>query len=687
MHGGHSYKFPTTCFSVGSQCSAITHSPNGKSILVAGREVLCLLTYANGQFVHSCRMLRTKRRNLTYGANCVHWHPSLENRLVCGTTNGSIVVWSLNNGNFKQEFCKLNHERVVNAVQWRPGSMHEVLSASRTCKLWDTRDSKMDVYTTARMTCVRDASFSPNCPDLFTTAHDSGNVMVWDLRNTKGPLTLFPAHGSMTGSVDWHRTRDNILATGSIHGSEIKIWDLAQTNERNLEPIHVIHSNTETKRLRWRPGCFSQLAATASTPAFSADLRVHLWDYRSPYVPILSFKGHLNIVSDFIFLPDDERTIISCSLDKTVRIHSNKHGENARSELPSSAICFSPIDSLAFVKSRTNSTVDLDSGLANGPQFNPVVSISPPLQQTVPSIGNAVKFSFLAHYYKTDPYNFVESTKYNCKVAKAAGLFEIAELWRLIETLFADIPIENSQPKEAIQKAVLSPQSSEEKSPASSTTSEPQMFGNSIFSILDNTIANEETDDNVVGGGKLEHWEDLENALPNPAIPDESCYQVLDNECANSFIQEVLDSLLETADVQTASVLCMVLGNRIQISEGQRLRVFSSYIELLQRHTLCAQAAIALQHAPAQVQEYNMKGTQFTMGCGHCDKGRVTGSLCNAGCRPMECAYCQLPCYKMVIASRDCGHGGHIECMAEWYRENTLCPTGCGKSIGKNPFQ
>jgi len=545
----------------------------------------------------------------------------------------------------------------------------------------------MDVYSTARMSCVRDACFSPKCPDLFTTAHDSGDVMVWDLRNTNGPLTLFRAHESMTGSVDWHRTRDNIFATGSSHGSVIKIWDLAQTNERNLEPIHVIHSNTETKRLRWRPGCYSQLAATAHTPAFPDDLRVNLWDYRSPYVPILSFKGHLNIVSDFIFLPEDERTIISCSMDKTVRIHSNKHGENARSELPSSAICFSPIDSLAFVKSRTDSIVDLDSGLANGPQFNPVVSISSPLIHTVPSIGNTVKFSFLAHNYKTDPYKFVESTRWNRKVAEAAELSEISELWRLIETLFADIPIENNQPTEGIKEVVLSPQSSEEKSTVSSTTSEPQLFGNSIFSILDRTIANEETDENVVGECKLEHWEDLKNALPNPKEPDESCYQVLDNEFANSFVQEVLDSLLESADVQTASVLCMVLGSRIQISENQRLRVFSSYIELLHRHTLSTQAAIALQHAPAEVQEYNMKGTQFTMGCGHCDKGRVIGSLCNAGCRPMQCAYCQLPCYKMVIANRDCGHGGHIECMSEWYSENSYCPTGCGKSVVDHPFR
>ncbi len=27
-----------------------------------------------------------------------------------------------------------------------------------------------------------------------------------------------------------------------------------------------------------------------------------------------------------------------------------------------------------------------------------------------------------------------------------------------------------------------------------------------------------------------------------------------------------------------------------------------------------------------------------------------------------------------------CGHGGHLQCLMEWFSEQTVCPTGCGCS-------
>jgi hypothetical protein len=43
-----------------------------------------------------------------------------------------------------------------------------------------------------------------------------------------------------------------------------------------------------------------------------------------------------------------------------------------------------------------------------------------------------------------------------------------------------------------------------------------------------------------------------------------------------------------------------------------------------------------------------------------------------------RCILCDLPVRGIFTVCRECGHGGHIAHMHEWFHSERLCPTGCG---------
>ena len=57
------------------------------------------------------------------------------------------------------------------------------------------------------------------------------------------------------------------------------------------------------------------------------------------------------------------------------------------------------------------------------------------------------------------------------------------------------------------------------------------------------------------------------------------------------------------------------------------------------------------------------------------DDGGPWCSTCNR--HNVMCALCQLPVRGAALYSLACGHGGHFECMRNWFELNHHCPS-CG---------
>ncbi|CAN7951190.1 unnamed protein product, partial [Ixodes pacificus] len=49
---------------------------------------------------------------------------------------------------------------------------------------------------------------------------------------------------------------------------------------------------------------------------------------------------------------------------------------------------------------------------------------------------------------------------------------------------------------------------------------------------------------------------------------------------------------------------------------------------------------------------------------------------CKAVASP--CAVCHEVVRGLFVWCQGCAHGGHLQHMTAWFREQRLCPTGCG---------
>ncbi|XP_046545035.1 GATOR complex protein WDR59-like isoform X1 [Haliotis rubra] len=79
------------------------------------------------------------------------------------------------------------------------------------------------------------------------------------------------------------------------------------------------------------------------------------------------------------------------------------------------------------------------------------------------------------------------------------------------------------------------------------------------------------------------------------------------------------------------------------------------------------------------------KGVEFSVRCTVCHR-EARGPQCTS-CKHLvlECAICHTGVRGAANFCISCSHGGHTEHMAEWFRTELVCPTGCGCECLKAP--
>ncbi|XP_053401808.1 GATOR complex protein WDR59-like isoform X3 [Mercenaria mercenaria] len=109
------------------------------------------------------------------------------------------------------------------------------------------------------------------------------------------------------------------------------------------------------------------------------------------------------------------------------------------------------------------------------------------------------------------------------------------------------------------------------------------------------------------------------------------------------------------------------------------------YADILYRWGLRNQYAHIMKHVTVPPEPH--AGIEFGVQCHYC-KAEVRG---------VKCGTCKMKAFRCVICHTgvtgtsnfclNCGHGGHAAHMKEWFRQEEVCPTGCGCQCLKwNPF-
>ncbi|XP_028823018.1 GATOR2 complex protein WDR24 isoform X2 [Denticeps clupeoides] len=148
-------------------------------------------------------------------------------------------------------------------------------------------------------------------------------------------------------------------------------------------------------------------------------------------------------------------------------------------------------------------------------------------------------------------------------------------------------------------------------------------------------------------------------------------------------VKEMLSYYAEQGDVQMAVSVLIVLGERIrkEIDDLTQEHWYMSYIDLLQRFELwnVSNEVIKLSTCAA-ISCLNQTSTTLHINCSNCKRPlNNRGWICD---RCHQCASVCAVCHHVVrglfVWCQGCGHGGHLEHMRSWLRDNTHCPTGCG---------
>lgn len=68
-------------------------------------------------------------------------------------------------------------------------------------------------------------AWSPKNKDLFASASDDRNIMIWDYRKTETPLYTLKSHSDSVLKVKFHPSHENLLVSSGLD-DKILVSDL-----------------------------------------------------------------------------------------------------------------------------------------------------------------------------------------------------------------------------------------------------------------------------------------------------------------------------------------------------------------------------------------------------------------------------------------------------------------------------
>lgn len=326
-----------TIHKTGVPIAALDISPARTHAILAGRDILktiqvsgstcaedfnlrsTIIAYASTHNAAGGAISATHKDQLA--ANDVKWsHGKFDSTVATAAANGQIVVYDINRPGVE---CARLHEHVrqVHRVAFNPHQGALLLSGSQdaTVRLWDLRDLAGDrSILTARSQLqfpgnnegIRDVKWSPTEGVEFAVGTDNGVIQRWDIRKAKVPIIKVNAHEKTCHSIDWHPDGKHLVSGGA--DKSVSVWDFASTDRRK-KPCWQIRAPQAVLNVRWRPPCWNAedpnpgngLCTQLATSYDNQDPRVHVWDFRRPFVPVREIDRYDTAPSAMLWHSDD----------------------------------------------------------------------------------------------------------------------------------------------------------------------------------------------------------------------------------------------------------------------------------------------------------------------------------------------------------------------------------------------
>ncbi|KAL3280859.1 hypothetical protein HHI36_004087 [Cryptolaemus montrouzieri] len=101
-----------------------------------------------------------------------------------------------------------------------------------------------------------------------------------------------------------------------------------------------------------------------------------------------------------------------------------------------------------------------------------------------------------------------------------------------------------------------------------------------------------------------------------------------------------------------------------------------AYAETLYRWGLLYNRAEVLKYLSTSQETH--KGVEFLSECKHCMKSTRASNCSSCRRLTLNCTICHISVRGSANCCIVCGHGGHTTHLLQWFKDNEVCPSGCG---------
>lgn len=299
---------------------AMSLSPNGRDAVLAGRKGLFVIDL-DDPFLPP----RWLHHITSWEVADVQWSPhhSAKPSWCVSTSNQKALLWDLARpSNNAIQNVLHRHVRAITDINFHPLDP-ELLA---TCSIdtfvyaWDMRSPRRPVHKWAEWRAgATQVKWNRNNPYQIASSHHH-SFYVWDSR--KGALPLLKvenAHEGKINGLDFNSNEDRLISCSN--DNTIRVWNLNNICDENVEPTVVIHTQFPVSRARTLP--FGDDNCCGIMPVRGGSNAIHFVNYddacqKSKLTNLVveidltskvQFKGHLGPVKDFLWRVQHEKYV------------------------------------------------------------------------------------------------------------------------------------------------------------------------------------------------------------------------------------------------------------------------------------------------------------------------------------------------------------------------------------------
>lgn len=466
--------------------------------------------------------------------------------------------------------------------------------------------------------------------DYILSAAKNSCIVLWNLKRTGSTKLemIFKGHSTVVNRVKWHPTQPDIFISAGQDGV-IRIWDRRVAPE---DSPTLFQCNSEGAR----DVSFSQHKEYLIGASFDSG-SVQIWDWRKQ-LPITKINAHKRSALTVDWHPLWPDRIASGGSDKSIKIWNSQNGEaiyKLQAPEPVARIkWFSKRETMIASVSHTH-----DNNLYVWDIEKPVLpeyvyrGHSQPIKDFIWNSRNNEDFAITA----SDDGCLIKQKLTNAYMPKN----DRPKSLHCVSTCNVIASVYKTTRKDQINFISLGNPKTESK-----IVAERYVLKGDIEK---NCKLNAEISEKTKGVWNAIAM--LQNVSTD--LGDEWFSQIVEESLADT-----VDFHAEIGDLQTAASISSVLNIKGPMQE------YSEFLRRLEMPTLAAKLPIA------------HKGLEIFLKC-KCGKS-IEDTICQKCNNLAECSICGGIVKGLYSWCQGCGHGGHILHMSTWFKNNLVCPTGCG---------